>query len=81
MCMRTNIVLNDSLVEEAMRYSGARSRRELVEEALTTYVAVKAEEARRRSYADRLRGLETRLAGLRLRQAPSELLRADRERA
>ena len=80
-CMRTNIVLNDSLVQEAMRYSRARSKRELVEEALTTFVAVKAEEARRLSYADRLRSLESRLAGLKLRQAPSEVLQADRERA
>lgn len=79
--MRTNIVLNDSLVEEAMRYSRARSRRELVEEALASYVAVKAEEARRRTYAERLEGLEGRLAGLQLRQRPSEVLRADRSRA
>jgi Arc/MetJ family transcription regulator len=78
--MRTNIVLNDSLVQEAMRYSRARSKRELVEEALTTFVAVKAEEARRLSY-DRLRSLESRLTGLRLRQSPSEVLQADRERA
>jgi Arc/MetJ family transcription regulator len=80
MCMRTNIVLNESLLQEAMRYSRARTRRELVEEALATYVAVKAEEARRRTYADRLRALEGKLAGIRLRRPPSEVLRADRDR-
>jgi Arc/MetJ family transcription regulator len=80
-CMRTNIVLNDSLLEEAMRYSRARSRRELVEEALTTFVAVKAEEARRKTYAERLRALDSKLAGVRLRQPPSEVLRADRDRS
>ena len=81
MCMRTNIVLNDDLVREAMQYSRARTRRALVEEALATYVAVKAEERRRATYVERLRGLETRLGDVRLREGPADLLRADRERA
>ena len=80
MCMRTNIVLNDDLVREAMQYSRARTRRALVEEALVTYVAVKAEERRRATYRERLRGLETRLRDVRLRERPADLLRADRER-
>jgi len=66
--MRTNIVLNEDLVREAMRYSKARTRRALVEEALETFVAVKAEERRRVTYAERVRGLQARLDGLRLRQ-------------
>lgn len=78
--MRTNIVLNDELISEAMQFSRARTKRALIEEALETYVAVKAEERRRTTYADRLRGLEAKLEGLRLRERPSELLRADRER-
>jgi len=80
-CMRTNIVLNDDLVREAMQYSTARTRRALVEEALATYVAVKAEERRRATYRERLRSLETRLRDVRLRERPADLLRADRERA
>jgi len=79
--MRTNIVLNDDLVREAMQYSRARTRRALVEEALATYVAVKAEERRRATYLERLRSLETRLRDVRLRERPADLLRADRERA
>ena len=79
--MRTNIVLNDDLVREAMQYSRARTRRALVEEALATYVAVKAEERRRATYLKRLRSLETRLRDVRLRERPADLLRADRERA
>ncbi|MCH7750396.1 MAG: type II toxin-antitoxin system VapB family antitoxin [Acidobacteria bacterium] len=79
--MRTNIVLNDDLVREAMQYSTARTRRALVEEALATYVAVKAEERRRATYRERLRSLETRLRDVRLRERPADLLRADRERA
>jgi len=36
---RTNIVLEDELVKAGMELSGARSRRELVHNALTAYVA------------------------------------------
>jgi hypothetical protein len=40
-----------------MQYSRARTRRALVEEALATYVAVKAEERRRATYGERLESL------------------------
>ena len=43
--MRTNIVLDDDLVEEAFRLTGLETKRELVEEALRTLVHVR----RRRS--------------------------------
>ncbi len=80
-CMRTNIVLNESLVREAMRYSRARTKRELVDEALATFVKVKAAEAGRGGYRDRVRSLDQRLRGLSLRERPSAVLRADRDRA
>jgi Arc/MetJ family transcription regulator len=79
--MRTNIVLNDDLVKEAMTYSKARTRRALVEEALVTFVAVKSEQRRRQSYRERLRALDATLEGLRLRQSPADLLRSDRDRS
>ena len=78
--MRTNIELDDELVAEARKYSRARTKRGLVEEALATFVRVKAEERRRVSYADRVRELGGRLAGLRLRESPADLLRQDRSR-
>lgn len=78
--MRTNIVLNDDLVREAMRYSRGRTRRALLEEALETFVAVKAEERRRATYAERVRGLQAKLDHLRLRRSPSDVLQEDRER-
>ena len=37
--MRTNIVLNDELVHEAMRLAGAATKRETVDLALREYVA------------------------------------------
>jgi Arc/MetJ family transcription regulator len=36
--MRTNIVLDEQLVEEALRYVGVRTKRELVDLALREFV-------------------------------------------
>ncbi len=36
--MRTNIVLDDELVEEAFRHSDAKTKRELVDQALREFV-------------------------------------------
>lgn len=79
-CMRTNLVLNDELLDEAMRVSGERSKRAVVEEALRVYVRVKAAERRGEAYRERLRRLEGRVRELRLREAPSSVLRRDRDR-
>jgi Arc/MetJ family transcription regulator len=78
--MRTNIVLDDELIAEAQRFSAARSKRALVEEALRTFVAVRSNEEKRRQYRKHLRELEKRLAGLQLKQSPVSVLRADRDR-
>jgi Arc/MetJ family transcription regulator len=51
MCMRTNIVLDDDLVREAMRLTGIKTQRALVHEALRTLV-----ETRRRRSLTALRG-------------------------
>lgn len=37
--MRTNIVLDDALVEEAFGYAGVKTKRELVDLALREFVA------------------------------------------
>lgn len=78
--MRTNIVLNEQLLREALRLSGARSKRAVVEEALRTFVEVRSAERRRETYKERVRRLEARLRNLRFRESPSSILRADRER-
>ncbi len=79
MCMRTNIVLDDELVREAMRYSKAKTKRALIEDALQTLVRVRAEENRRRSYQDRLAALQHRLADMTFRESAVDLIRQDRE--
>ena len=42
--MRTNIVLDDELVAEAMRRTGIKTKRAVVEEALRTLIQMKRQE-------------------------------------
>lgn len=79
-CMRTNIVLDDQLVRDAMQYTSAPTKRALVDEALRTFIEVKAEEQRRRSYVRNFQALEPHLRNLRLSESSAEILRADRDR-
>lgn len=70
--MRTNVVLDDDLMEEAQRLTGIRTKRDLLREALRTLISVR----RRLSLLD----LEGRIhfapgydhRGLRARQAPPD---------
>ena len=59
-CMRTNIDLNDDLLAEVRKYSKSKNKRAIVEEALTAYVALKAEERRLLTYKERLDRLRDR---------------------
>ncbi len=43
--MRTNVVIDDSLMAEAMAASGLKTKRAAIEEALRRMVAVKRQEA------------------------------------
>jgi Arc/MetJ family transcription regulator len=45
--MRTNIVLDDELVEEGMRYTDITTKKGVIEEALRTLVRLKAQESMR----------------------------------
>jgi Arc/MetJ family transcription regulator len=42
--MRTNIVIDDKLIAEAMKLSGARTKREAVEDSLRLMVQLKRQE-------------------------------------
>jgi Arc/MetJ family transcription regulator len=46
--MRTNIVIDDRLMKQAMRASGAATKREVVERGLKTLIALKKQERIRR---------------------------------
>ena len=77
--MRTNIELNEHLLAEAQKYSKAKSKRALVEEALSAYIAIKAEEQRFRTYKERLQTLRAKTMSVRLRSDTRTLLRQDRD--
>ncbi len=78
--MRTNVHLDEALVEAAMRLSGARTKRAAIEAALRAYVASRTSEERRKTYRERLADLEARTAGIRLTESAVEILRSDRDR-
>ncbi len=78
--MRTNIELNEELLKEARRYSRARTKRALIEEALETYITTKAEARKRATYAERVQSMRSQLAHLELRERPGHILREDRSR-
>lgn len=42
--MRTNIVIDDKLMEEAIKVTGARTKREVVEQALDSLIQLKKQE-------------------------------------
>ena len=46
--MRTNIVIDDALMKQAMRACGAKTKREAVETALRLMVSIKQQERIRR---------------------------------
>jgi Arc/MetJ family transcription regulator len=78
--MRTNIDISDDLLREAMRYTNARTKKQIVEEALRLFIEFRAQELRTRTYKERMNELEAKTARLTLRERPTEILRRDRNR-
>jgi Arc/MetJ family transcription regulator len=78
--MRTNIELNEDLVREARKLSRTKTKKALIEEALATFIQVETARQRRETYAERLQGIQTKLAKVRLRDSPQNVLRQDRSR-
>ena len=77
--MRTNIELDDDLLAEAAKYTSTRSKKGLVQEALSMYVAVKREERRRMTYRERLQKVRAQTGHLRGRGEAHALIRRDRD--
>ncbi len=42
--MRTNVVIDDELMAQAMKYTGLKTKRAVIEEALRTLIRLKAQE-------------------------------------
>lgn len=51
---RTNIVIEDALIKQAMKLTGLDTKRDVVEEALRTVIALKRQE-RLKSYRGKLK--------------------------
>ena len=73
-------MLDDDLLAAAMKLSSAHSKRAVVQEALATYVSVKARQQQTESYRDRLAGIRKRLAQAPIKTSSRSLIRADRDR-
>jgi Arc/MetJ family transcription regulator len=78
--MRTNIVLNDVLVKEAMRYCRAKSKSGLVDEALRTFVELRSKQERLSGYAERLRKVREAVGVKPFRESASDIVKHDRNR-
>lgn len=52
--MRTNIVLDDKLIERAQKLSGIKTKREVVQQALRTFIQLR-EQAEARNLRGKLR--------------------------
>ncbi len=78
-CMRTNIHLDEQLVQEAMWLTGIRTKRAVVEEALRALVRSKAYDARLARYTARFKGLEPEMARTRVSEPASSIIRRVRE--
>lgn len=73
--MRTTIVLNDDLVREAQRYSRAKSKSALIEEALRVLVELRSGQERRRAYEEGVNAVQRALQSKRFRTSARQLVR------
>ena len=77
--MRTNIHLDDELIAKAQKYSTARSKKALVNEALATYVAVRSEEEKRKTYEQRLQNVRKQAQAVRIKSDTRKIVRQNRD--
>jgi hypothetical protein len=71
--------MDDDLLAEAAKYTSTRSKRGLVQEALSLYVATKREERRRMTYRERLQKVRAQTERLRGHSDAHDLVRRDRD--
>ncbi|MDX2024251.1 MAG: type II toxin-antitoxin system VapB family antitoxin [Deltaproteobacteria bacterium] len=78
--MRTNVVLNDALVEEAMKLSTVTTKSALIEQCMRFFVESRQGERRRASYERRVLELQQKLASVAPRESAHDIVRRDRDR-
>jgi hypothetical protein len=78
--MRTNIDLDENLIREAKRYSSARTKRGIVEEALRAFVDMKTREQQWKKWDKQYQKIIKKTANLHFEESAADLIRADRDR-
>lgn len=78
--MRTNIHLDEGLLQAAMQLAGAKSKRAMLDQALRFFVERKIADRDLESYRERLKRVQAKTAGLRFDESATDLVREDRER-
>ena len=78
--MRTNVILDDVLVQEAAALTGLRSKKDLIHRALQVLIQTEHDARQRARYDERILDIQQQTAGLALRERPHQVIRADRER-
>ena len=78
--MRTNVHLDEELLQAAMRLAGAKTKRAMLDQALRFFVERKNADRDLESYRERLKRLQAKTAGLRFDDSATDLVRQDRER-
>jgi len=77
--MRTNIDLQEDLLKEAGSYSQTTTKKDLVHEALATYVAVKKRDAQLIEYQEKMKAFRDRYPRIQVDVDTRDLIREDRD--
>ncbi len=72
--------MSDELVKEALKYSRASTKKELIEEVLHFYLEYKMREEKNKNYADQYRELLKKTNKIKLKKSSVDLIREDRNR-
>jgi len=78
--MRTNVHLDEGLLQAAMQLAGAKSKRAMLDQALRFFVERKSADRDLESYRARLKKVQAKTAGLKFDRSAADLVREDRER-
>lgn len=78
--MRTNVHLDEELLQAAMRLAGAKTKRATLDQALRFFVERRNADRDLETYRERLKRVQAKTAGLRFDDSATDLVRQDRER-
>ena len=80
LCMRTNIDLDEDLLRKARKYSSAKTKRALVEEALRKFIESNEYQRRLAAWNKSVDEIVKMTSNLRMDESAADIIRADRNR-